>query len=624
MTEPTLAPQPRLTGVSASVRLLPTTLVVWTLVAGYLLLREHSAVALGFGDSDDATRMSMVRELVHGRGWFDQRLTRFQPPYGLYMHWSRLLDGVLAAIVRTLSLGVGEARAELLTRLLWPLALIGPAVAAALCITRRFAADPRVGSTALLTAAAACVASLPLYAQFHPGRIDHHNVQLLLWLIAYAGACQQGPKVNGAVVAGAAIGIGLAVGLEALPFDAVIGGFMALRFILKAEEAPRLRAFGLALLASTAAAFFLQTPPARWGAPACDALACNLTAGICIASAGLAMASAGRPGRLMIRLGGVGVVAMLAALTYVWLDPHCLHGPFAEVDGRIRSIWLSGVQEMTSLPVLLQKDLPTGLTLAVAMVAGLVAWAVCGFSADRRRTPAFWITGLMLAIAIASSWAMLRMSSYLFWAATAPIATATAALIARRATTRQVDPVRVVAVGLAFTPAVLASIVLLGLRLATPAQGRPAAANRLQQGPDRCFEAVSYDQLARLPPGIVLAEPDLGPFVVAQTSSSAVSAPYHRMAFGLLAGHAALAAPSSRGAEAATRALHVRYVLECRAHASVGARPRTGGSLQAELDAGRSPNWLEPLSSASTPLQVYQLRAPPAARRPAAEGPDRR
>ena len=85
-------------------RLLPATLVVWTLVASYLLLREHSAVARGFGDSDDATRMSMVRELVHGRGWFDQRLTRFQPPYGLYMHWSRLLDGVLAAIVRTLAL----------------------------------------------------------------------------------------------------------------------------------------------------------------------------------------------------------------------------------------------------------------------------------------------------------------------------------------------------------------------------------------------------------------------------------------------------------------------------------------------------------------------------------------
>ena len=155
---------------------------------------------------------------------------------------------------------------------------------------------------------------------------------------------------------------------------------MALRFVLKVEEAPRLRAFGLALLASTAAAFLLQTPPGRWGAPACDALACNLTAGICVASAGLAMASAVRPAPANHQVRGVGVVAALAAVTYVWLDPHCLHGPFAEIDGRIRSIWLSGVQEMTSLPVLLRNDLPTGLTLAVAMVAGGFAWAVSGLS----------------------------------------------------------------------------------------------------------------------------------------------------------------------------------------------------------------------------------------------------
>ncbi|WP_174301310.1 hypothetical protein [Caulobacter sp. S45] len=603
-------PQSRLTDARSTTRLLPTALVVWVLVAGYLLLREHLSVDRGFGDSDDATRMTMVRDLLHGRGWYDQRLTRFQPPYGVYMHWSRLLDGALAMVERTFALGFGEARAELLTRLLWPLALIGPAVAAGLCITRRLAGDPPIQRVAMLAAAAGCVASLPLYAQFHPGRIDHHNVQLLLWLTAYAGAASRGPGIGGAVAAGAAMGVGLAIGLEALPFYAVIGGFMASRFILRAEEATRLGAFGLALFGSTAAAFLVQTPPARWGAPACDALAINLAAAVCVASAGLAAASATHGMRLTARLGAMGIVALLAALTYVGLDPQCLHGPFAEVDGRIRPIWLSGVQEMTPLPVLLQKDLPTGLTVAVAMVASALAWAAVGLSAARRRSPTFWLAGLMLGLAIASSWAMLRMSSYLFWSALAPIATATAMLVMGRSPGRQADPVRVVAVGLALTPAVLASLMLFCLRIWTPAHASPAApaSTLVQPGADRCFEAGSYDQLARLAPGTVLAEPDLGPFVVAHTSSSAVSAPYHRMAFGLLAGHAALAAPASGGAAAMTRALHVRYVLECRAHAAAGDRIRAAGSLQAALDAGRPPDWLERLSPSAAPLQVYRVR----------------
>ena len=57
-----------------------------------LYIQDSSWLPGAFGDTDDATRVVMVRELLAGRGWWDQHWLRLQPPVGVYMHWSRLLD----------------------------------------------------------------------------------------------------------------------------------------------------------------------------------------------------------------------------------------------------------------------------------------------------------------------------------------------------------------------------------------------------------------------------------------------------------------------------------------------------------------------------------------------------
>jgi hypothetical protein len=103
------------------------------------------------------------------------------------------------------------------------------------------------------------------------------------------------------------------------------------------------------------------------------------------------------------------------------------------------------------------------------------------------------------------------------------------------------------------------------------------------------------------PPGLVLADINLGPFILAHTGDSVLAAPYHRMSWGILAAHQALGAPVDQ-AEQRVRALGVRYIVGC------GALTRAGpGSFEAELWRGRIPPWLQPVSSAGDVLQIYQV-----------------
>jgi hypothetical protein len=71
------------------------------------------------------------------------------------------------------------------------------------------------------------------------------------------------------------------------------------------------------------------------------------------------------------------------------------------------------------------------------------------------------------------------------------------------------------------------------------------------------------------------------------------------------------------GAEARTRRLGVGYVLECPVHK--GNADRSGipyGSLQATLDRGDWPDWLELISDEKAPVQVFQVLAPAPAAKP--------
>jgi hypothetical protein len=569
-------------------------LIVW-LISFLATIPAIPRLLRTVGDTDDALRLTMVRDLAGGRGWFDQRLSRLQPPQGLYMHWSRLVDGAEAALLKLFATVLPADQAEMAMRMTWPVLWVLPLTAAVLLIARRLGGG-RAVFMAIVTAALSFHAS----GEFTPGRIDHHGVQITCCLLALAAAAQRPAGVAWAAACGLASALGLAVGLEALPFLALIGATLGCWWAFGHRSGRVLAGYGAALGGGVLALHALQTPPERWMTPACDALAINLVAGLGVTGAGLCAAAMlgarwGRPARL----GMLGVVGILAAAVYLAVEPLCAHGPMAALDPELKAVWLANVREMTPWLVLIGRDPALAVAMAAPAVMGMAGWLWLGRRADIRANPAWQLTGVLLFASLPLTLQAGRYIQYSVWFA-APV---TAAAL--------VDFADVLLAGL-MVPTVLifaAATMVPGLAIGRLGAGqghRPGLGGATAA--DHCTDTRALQPLAKLPPGLVLSEIDEGPYILADTPDAALQAPYHRMGWGIKEARAALGAPPAE-AERRVRALKVTYVLNCAAHARQSdRRSLSADSLQKTLDVGQVPAWLEPLSQPREPLQIFRVR----------------
>lgn len=588
----------RMARLTSGRALVLAAVVVTALIATILCLALPD-LSRSLGDSDDALRLVLVRDLLHGRGWWDQHVDRLQPPIGVWMQWSRLIDGGLALTDWTFSLILGPAEGERLARIVWPLLWIFPAVAASLFAARSLASPSVRGAAVIVCASALVAAPYVIFHQFTPGRIDHHGPQIALCLVAAAGAIERRRIQTAALVAGAATGLGLAIGLEALVPDAVIGAWIATRFLRFPDQGRAVIAYAGALAVSLTGAFLFQTPPSRWGLSFCDGLGLNLVLGVCVACAAVSAAVMfTAPRGIAARSVALGIGAALALGVFLAAKPVCIAGPFAEIDPRIRTVWLDHVIEVQSLAALAASDLRTFIAMVTPQAIGVCA--VLSLAWLRRREGAvdagtlFWAGLMLLSVLLAS--AAVRMGFYGLWLAPPAIGAFGAELLRRW---KRLEPVYGVGLGVAFSGSILSGALaaLAGLFLA---HAHPA-----QAAADHCSEAPAYAVLARLPPGLTVAEVDLGGFIVAATPSSALASPYHRAAWGMLQATSALSSPEE-SARKRLGALGATYVLDCPAHAYKWT-PWPAESLQRRLDRGQPPPWLQPLSQPHDAIAVYKV-----------------
>jgi hypothetical protein len=573
--------------LSAPRRVMVTAGVVALVVA--VLLGTHLDVRARLGDTDDAMRLVMVRDLMSGQGWYHQSIARLAPPTGLYMHWSRLLDGGIAGLMAMLRLVYPPVTAEWLTRVLWPLAWIFPAVLSGLWLARSLG-----GRSAVLIAAVLMLMNLEIYRQFIPSRIDHHNVQIVMMLVSAACVTTPSRRPLWGAIGGGATALGLAVGLEAIAFHALIGCAWAMRLALDRRNASGAAAYGAALAATAVAAFLVQTPPWRWSLSVCDALGLNLVCALAVAGCGLAALASNRE-----RLSGpalwtlVGLTGLVAGIVYLALGPACIHGPFAGVDVLARRLWLDGVEEVQPLTVVFKLSRTSAVDAVVILAMSLTA-TVFLLLWDLR--PPVVYASILLCVAIVSACLVWRLLDYVFWMGLPMIAAA-----ASRVTARRMADVLV--------PTIAATILLSPTSLAVAANTADRAiAPRASRGfpntkTDPCFAPRAFDELGSLPRGVVLSEPDLGPYILAYTSHAAMVAPYHRLWRAIIVAHAALDA-SPAIAEGEVRSLGVGYVVDC-AGLSLPVR---AGSLGERLRAGVSPPWLQRVSTPGATLTIYEVR----------------
>src|ERR1700753_3325050 len=129
-----------------------------------------SAIKGGVFDAlstDDAMRLPEVGDLIGGQGWFDLFQHRMDPPGGTSMHWSRLIDVPLAALILLLKPLVGMHSAEAMTLCIWPALLFAVALALVAAIARQMTNSVIPVIPAVLLA----VLCLPSLVHFRPGAI---------------------------------------------------------------------------------------------------------------------------------------------------------------------------------------------------------------------------------------------------------------------------------------------------------------------------------------------------------------------------------------------------------------------------------------------------------------------
>jgi hypothetical protein len=163
------------------------TLAFWAgVIVWYLWQRWGVLYWLTLSDTDDNMRLLQVRAWMSGQGWFDLRQYRLNPPDGLDIHWSRIVDLPLAGLILFFRLFTTPEWAERWAIGIAPLLPLG-IVLVALALTARRLVAPRAWPLALVLMLGTSATML----MFLPGRIDHHGWQLaalgLGTAIAYLG-----------------------------------------------------------------------------------------------------------------------------------------------------------------------------------------------------------------------------------------------------------------------------------------------------------------------------------------------------------------------------------------------------------------------------------------------------
>jgi hypothetical protein len=129
-----------------------------------------------------------------------------------------------------------------------------------------------------------------------------------------------------------------------------------------------------------------------------------------------------------------------------------------------------------------------------------------------------------------------------------------------------------------------------------------------------CLVNASYAALAKLPPGLVIADVGYGPYLLALTPHSVMGAPYHRLPTGIAVSHRVFASPPDEAKAIVNAARLVgsggqpTYLMICGPKAPGGlVEPARGRSLWARLQAGSAPSWLEPVGEKGL-LAVWRVK----------------
>jgi len=534
---------------------MPRLWQIW-IVASILLLLAKLPNLLEFQahDPDDYMRLLQVRDWFAGQGWYDTRQYRMNPPIGADIHWVRLGDLPLAAILAPMMLLLPQQMAEIVAMAIVPLLLL----LVAMLLSRRLMIDLQM-TRAQQVAGLILLPTLPLLSSnFAPLRVDYHGLQAIFGL-AIAVLLLRG-SAKSVLVAGFAAAVWLTLSLEGLVVVIGAGGWLAWQFLCHKVHDHVPYFAGLATGAILLTTIF--RPLADFVQPYCDVLSLpHIAAFGMSASMFLIIRFFRWHDKFLHRLIALVSVATCAGLLIYLPLGKCALSPLANIDPLARAVFFDVFLEAS--PFYKQP-----LSVAVMTLYTPILIVVGGYLAIRGESNLDsrnkWITAMVLAL-IASGVSLLvvragvvaQLLALPFYAKLMmewlPFARAITKTLPRISATLAclalISPVFPTAIASAFDK---------------PQQTELAAAPFLDENANCNFEA-----LRRLPPSKLFTTIAIGPRLLAITNHTVVAGTYHRNDSEIRDVILAMSGPIER-APAILHRYQADYVVICRGDVEVG------------------------------------------------------
>lgn len=559
--------------------------IAWLAICAVQLLASRGTIAaLEFHDPDDELRLVQVRDLLAGQGWFDlhqYRINGFDG--GVLMHWSRLVDAPIAAVILLFRPLLGTAGAEMAALLLVPaLTLLAMMALIGWMASRVFDREK------VLFACLVLGMTVPAMVQVLPLRIDHHGWQIVMALAAMAGFALTDQR-RGGWLTGAALATWMSISFEGLPLSACFIGVLALFWLRDQRQATRLVS-AIQALAGVSVLLFLATRGLADLVTHCDAIS-PIHLGIFVwGAACLTLIAGGKPRPLALSLGALALTAAGALAIVLLAAPQCAAGTFNEMDPVVREFWFTSVAEGLSV---FHPPYSFAVQFIVPAAIGLHATIVLARRSEGELRRWWTAYALVLGAALVIGMAVSRSSAFSGALAALPLGWRLSNWLG--GLKRPENPLLrlaellTVAIGIFVTLLPSAPVMLVENLL----DGKPGIMSDEKAAVVACHADRAAATLNALPRGTFLAPLDMGPKLLLNTRHGVVATGHHRAGKAMRVVIDAYSG-TPEAALATIRARRLNYVALCPNVPEAGNyRKRAPHGFAAQLLDGKVPAWLQ-------------------------------
>lgn len=311
--------------------------IAWHLQKIPLILQEGR-----LGDGDDFLRLNQIRNWMSGQDWYDVTVHRMATPIGGDLHWSRVVDVLIALMIKFFDFFLDTQTAERVTAIVWPILLMLVTTYILVKICDRLV--PQASRLLTLFFIVTCIGAM---VEFAPGRIDHHGAQICLLALSLLGVANA-EKNWGGFLTGASIAFSVMIGLDTILLVILILAWFGFEWALNRDNSNiNLRNTAFGLMATSLLFYPIFVAPSSAFEPICDANSVVYLSGLwAIGISFLLLVFIGpKIQKPIMRILVGAVIAIIAAGILYAVFPQCVAGPLSGISEPLWNEWLSNVLE---------------------------------------------------------------------------------------------------------------------------------------------------------------------------------------------------------------------------------------------------------------------------------------